>query len=133
MSLATQRNLIETAFMSAMDISEAGIIMIGENADTPAPDSGAWIRMSFTLLDIRYPCVNNYTHEETDGIFNVQVFTPLGEGAFRASRIVDNAKAALRDADFSDSIAFINFDAGAGVVEADWYSILLRATYRAQT
>ena len=129
MTLTEQRTVIESGFMSAMAISSPDTILIGENADVPLPSIGSWIRMSITIIDITYPCLGT-EHEEIDGIFNVQVFIPLAQGVAKALTIIDNAKTALRGT--YDKVAFRSFDMSTGQAEADWYSITLRATYRAQ-
>ena len=131
MSLAAQRTTIEAGFITAMDISKPGLIIIGENADVDPPESAAWVRMSITVLDIIYPCINN-EHEQTDAIFNVQIFTPIGQGASEASIIADAAKLTLRADNYGNAISFLSFDLSTGAIEAGWFSLILRATYRAQ-
>lgn len=129
MSLARHRTDIETEFMTEMGVIHPALVMIGENADVDPPENVAWIRMSLTILDIIYPCINN-SKEQTEAIFNVQVFTPVGQGAGEASTLVDEAKAILKGSTLT-GIEFLSFDVATGSVEAGWYSLLLRATYRA--
>lgn len=130
MGLANQRTLIEAELMTQMNIQFPGIAIFGENSDEVTPANAAWIRMSITVLEVIYPCLNNVS-EQTDALFNVQVFTPLAQGAGEASTKVDAAKSILKNSNLA-GIEFLSFDIATGVVEAEWYNILLRATYRAR-
>lgn len=130
MGLANQRTLIETELMTQMNIQFPNIAIFGENSDETPPPNAVWIRMSITVLEIIYPCLNNVS-EQTDALFNVQVFAPLAKGAGEASTKVDAAKSILRNSNLA-GIEFLSFDIATGVVEAEWYNILLRATYRAR-
>ena len=131
MNLNDQRVTLETGFTTAMSIAIPGLLMIGENADSDPALESEWLRMSITVLDTYYPCIG-LDHEITDAIFNVQIFTRLGTGASRASIIADAAKSALRGKNYGLTIAVSSFDTSVGAVEADWFSLILRATYRAQ-
>lgn len=130
MSLARHRTDIETELMTAMQVLHTGMMIVGENADDDPPSKKAWIRMSITIIDITYPCINNIKME-TDALFNVQVFTPLAEGAGEASTLVDEARAILKSSTLT-GIEFLSFDVSTGVVESDWFTLILRARYRAQ-
>ena len=130
MNLNTQRARIETEFVALMTATYTDLLMIGENADTDPVEESEWLRMSITVVDVIYPCIGN-DHEETEAIFNVQIFTRLGIGATKASQIADAAKSALRTGSY-ENISFQSFDISTGAVEADWFSLILRASYRAQ-
>lgn len=129
MSLARHRTDIETEFMTQMPLLNPGLVIVGENADTPPVKNGSWIRMSFTVLEVFRPCIGK-GGIRTDALFNIQIFTALAQGAGEASSLVDDAITVLKDATLS-GIEFLTFDVSTGVVEADWYSLLIRARYRA--
>lgn len=130
MSLSRHRTDIETLVMAQMELARPGFVIFGENADEVVPTDVAWARMSFTLVDITYPCIGKLD-VETDGLFNTQVFAPLASGAGLASTLVDEVRAILKGSNLT-GIEFLNFDVATGTVEAGWYVLLLRATYRAQ-
>lgn len=129
MSLDRHRNEIEGLFMPAILLYDANITIIGENGEIDPPAEKPWIRMSITIIDNRETCINN-DKEETIGFFNVQVFTPLAQGAGEASKIVDEAKRILRSANLN-AISFLNADVATGQKEDGWFHLLLRAKYRA--
>jgi len=129
MSLANQRTLIEGEFMTEMALVDSDVLLIGENADQQPTGDKSWIRMSITILEIYYPCIGQ-SQTRTDAIFNVQIFTPLAIGANKASTLVDEAVAILKGSNLP-GIEFLTFDVSTGVIESDWFSIVLRATYRA--
>ncbi len=130
MSLARQRTYIETLLIAGMQALNPGLALFGENSDIAPPSNEPWIRMSLTLVDITYPCLGQL-HVETDGIFNVQIFTPIGEGSGAASALLDQARKILKDSSLT-GIEFLSFGASVGELESDWYTLLLRAEYRAQ-
>lgn len=128
MSLARHRTDIETEFISQMGLLHPSLTIVGENADTP-PGVASWMRTSITVLEIFRPCIGK-GNIRTDALFNVQVFTPLAIGAGEASTLVDDGVTILKDAVLS-GIEFLTFDVSTGTIEADWYSLLIRARYRA--
>ncbi|MDH3375356.1 MAG: DUF4128 domain-containing protein [Gammaproteobacteria bacterium] len=130
MSLARHRTEIETELITEMQLLRPGLVIIGENADTPAANNAPWLRMSITVLEIFRPCIGINSKTRTDALFNVQVFTPLAQGAGEASSIVDEAISVLRNSTLT-GIEFLTFDVSTGVVESDWYTLLIRARYRA--
>ena len=130
MNLDTQRTRLETEFAALMTATYPNLVMIGENADIDPVEESEWLRMSITVIDVIYPCIGS-DHEQTDAIFNVQIFTRLGIGASQASKLADAAKSALKTGSY-EGISVQSFDISTGVVEADWFSLILRATYRAQ-
>jgi hypothetical protein len=130
MGIANQRTLIEQELITEMQLLYPGMVLLGENADIPPPSNEPWIRMSITVLDIIYPCLGQLS-EETDALFNVQLFVPLGTGAGEASTRIDAARSILKSSALS-GIEFLTFDVATGVVESDWYVLLLRAQYRAR-
>ena len=130
MNLATQRTRLETGFMTGMLLLYPGLVMLGENADTDPVEESKWLRMSITVLDTSKPCIGN-DHEETEAIFNVQIFTRLGIGAAEVSALADAARSVLSNGSY-ENISFLSFDISTGSVEADWFSLILRASYRAQ-
>lgn len=129
MSLARHRTDIETEFITQMQLLHPSMVVIGENADTPPAAEQAWIRMSITVLEIYRPCIGK-SNTRTDALFNVQVFTSLAKGAGEASTIVDEAITILKNAVLT-GIEFLTFDVSTGVQESDWYTLLIRARYRA--
>jgi len=116
--------------MDGMTALHPTIVLMGENADVDVPDNSAWIRMSATIVDIFHPCIGK-DDTETDGIFSVQVFTPIGHGAGEASQLIDEARAILKNSGLT-GIEFLSFGVSTGELESDWYSLLLRADFRAQ-
>ncbi len=129
MSLSRHRTEIETELMSEMELIHPGFVLIGENSRSIPISDTSWIRMSLTILDITYPCIGKDT-ERTDGLFNVQVHTPLAAGAGEASTLVDEVRTILKASTLT-GIEFLSFDVATGSQESDWYVLLLRATYRA--
>ena len=130
MGLAAQRLAIETELITELQLLRPGFILVGENSDNDQPSNEPWIRMSITLDDIFYPCINNNVKAQFEAIFNVQIFSPLAIGSGDASLIADQVRTILRTATLTD-IEFLDFDVATGVVEADWYSLLMRCNYRA--
>lgn len=130
MSLSRHRADIETELITELQLLHPTLVIFGENADIDPPENAAWIRMSITIIDIIYPCINS-AKEETDALFNVQVFTPVGQGAGEASTLVDEAKVILKASTLT-GIEFLSFDISTGAIEGGWYGLLLRARYRAQ-
>lgn len=131
MSLNQQRTNIENLLMTEFGVSDPNLVLMGENADTDPPTDSAWVRMSITVLNIHTPCVGNKGSEQTDAIFNFQVFTPKGQGAGEASMLADAAKEILKGSTLN-GISFNSFDIPTGQIEGGWYNLLLRATYRAR-
>lgn len=131
MSLARHRTDIEQELITELGISFPGLIVVGENSNlAKQTPENAWIRTSFTLLDIRYPCIGG-VRKEIDGICNVQVFVPLASGAGEASTKIDTVVDILKNSQLT-GIEFLTFDVATGSFDSSWYILLLRANYRAQ-
>lgn len=131
MSLARHRTDIEQELITELEIAFPGLVLVGENADLAkqSPEDN-WIKVSFTILDIRYPCLGG-VRKEIDGICNVQVFAPLASGAGEASTKVDTVVDILKNSQLT-GIEFLTFEVATGSLDSSWYILLLRAFYRAQ-
>ena len=130
MSVSRHRTAIEELLISSFAISRSSMVLVGENANSPSGNNAAWARMSVTVLSIYFPCIGQDGFKRTDALFNFQIFTPLATGAEEASDIVDEAIDILRNSAIS-GIEFLEFDVSTGDVQADWYNLTMRATYRA--
>ena len=131
MSYVDQRTGIETAFMTDFPVLQPNVLITGENADVdnlPATNT-SWVRMSLTIGETFRNCIGK-KDLTTNGIFNVQVFTPLAIGAGQATKIIDDAITVLRDANIN-KVEFLNYETSFIGTESGWYYNLIRARYRA--
>lgn len=130
MSVSRHRTEIESALIGGMKLLYPDMVLMGENADVDHPATDPWVRMSLVIIDVTHPCLGK-DDTQTDGMFNVQVFTPIGSGAGEASTLVDEARKILKSSTLT-GIEFLSFSVSTGELESDWYTLLLRADYRAQ-
>lgn len=103
MSILSQRQLIETYFATEFAIVRPDVPITGENNDFSPPVDAPWLRMSFiSALQFKTCLGGNNTSYKTEGIFAIQVFTPLTEGSANATAIADDALTILREQSLAD-------------------------------
>ena len=129
MSIARQRTDIETFVFAQLPLVEPTVDMTFENSDFKPKSNSEWVRFSFSFADMTQRCIGKDGALETLGFFNVQIFTPVAQGAGRASIIMDSMVEILRKSNLT-GIEFLSYDASFVGQEAGWYNNILRAYYR---
>jgi len=130
MGFAAHRQKIESDFFTRFPLIEPDVELSGENAAFDPPVESPWVRVSMAQAGMFRACIGDDPSWQSDGIFSVQVFTPLTSGSAVAARIADSAVDVLRTAKL-DGIETLDFTIAVTGQDDGWYQTNVLANYRA--